>query len=136
MSYNCGSKSYHYSDLCNYQTNLIVRCYKKEIKQFSNFSKILFFSYRFTKLFGYKIFYFLISHNLIYHDIKHRSFEYKTLCIYVKDPFKSEYQLLINGREKVGIENFKNPRAFIDYSRIIDDVYENFKDYNPCVNIV
>ena len=68
--------------------------------------------------------------------IKHQSFEYKTLCIYVKDPFKSKYQLLINGREKVGIEHFKNPRAFIDYSRIIDDVYENFKDYNPSVNIV
>ena len=39
--------------------------------------------------------------------------------------------MLINGREKVGIENFKNLKAFIDYSQIIDDVYENLEDYNP-----
>ena len=50
--------------------------------------------------------------------------------LYVKDPFESKYQLLINGREKVGIENLKNPKAFIDYSQIID-VYKNLEDYNP-----
>ena len=37
----------------------------------------------------------------------------------------------INGREKIGIENLKNPKAFIDYSQTIDDVYENLEDYNP-----
>ena len=42
-----------------------------------------------------------------------------------------QYQLLINGCEKVGIENLKNPKAFIDYSQTIDDVYENLEDYNP-----
>ena len=25
----------------------------------------------------------------------------------------------------------KNPETFIDYSQIIDDVYENLEDYNP-----
>ena len=45
--------------------------------------------------------------------------------------YTSEYQLLINGREKVGIKNSKNPKAFIDYSHTIDDVYENLEDYNP-----
>ena len=39
--------------------------------------------------------------------------------------------MLINGREKVGIENLKNPKAVIDYSQTIDDVYENLEDYNP-----
>ena len=39
--------------------------------------------------------------------------------------------MLINGREKVGIKNLKNPKAFIDYSKQIEDVYENLKDYNP-----
>ena len=39
--------------------------------------------------------------------------------------------MLINGREKVGIKNFKNLKAFIDYSHTIDDVYENLEDYNP-----
>ena len=36
--------------------------------------------------------------------------------------------MLINGR---GIETLKNPKAFINYSQTIDDVYENLKDYNP-----
>ena len=52
-------------------------------------------------------------------------------CLYVKDPFKSNYQLLINGREKVGIKELKNPKAFIDYSQTTDDVYENLEGYNP-----
>ena len=43
----------------------------------------------------------------------------------------SKHQLLINGREKIRIEHLKDPKAFIDYSQRIDDVYENFKDYNP-----
>ena len=38
--------------------------------------------------------------------------------------------MLINGRERVGIENLKNPKAFVDYSQKIDDVYENLEDYN------
>ena len=42
-----------------------------------------------------------------------------------------KYQLLVNGREKVGIKKLKNPKALIDYSQIIDDVYENLEDYNP-----
>ena len=32
----------------------------------------------------------------------------------VKATLESKYQLLINGREKVGIKNFKNPKAFLD----------------------
>ena len=53
------------------------------------------------------------------------------IYLYVKDPFEAKYQLLINGREKVGIENLKNPKAFIDYSQIIDHVFENLDDCNP-----
>ena len=50
--------------------------------------------------------------------------------LYVKDPFESKSQLLINGREKVGIKTLKNPKAFTDYSQTIDDVYENLEEYN------
>ena len=39
--------------------------------------------------------------------------------------------MLITGREKVGIEQLKNPKAFIDYAQTINDVYENLEDYNP-----
>ena len=52
------------------------------------------------------------------------------IYLYAKDPFESKYQLLINGKEKVGIENLKCPKAFIDYSQTIDNVYENLEDYN------
>ena len=45
--------------------------------------------------------------------------------------FESRYQLLINGRKKVGNENFGNPKALINHSQTIDDVYENLENYNP-----
>ena len=54
----------------------------------------------------------------------------KLVC-YVKDPFESKYQLLINGREKVGIKKLKNSKAFTDYSQTVNDVNENLEDCNP-----
>ena len=39
--------------------------------------------------------------------------------------------MLVNGREKVGIEILKDPKGFTDHSQTIDDVYENLEDYNP-----
>ena len=33
-------------------------------------------------------------------------------------------------REKIGIKEFKNPKAFIDYSQAIDDIYENLENFN------
>ena len=53
------------------------------------------------------------------------------IYLYVKDPFKSKYQLFIDGKEKVEIKNLENTKAFIDYLETIDDVYENVEDYNP-----
>ena len=53
------------------------------------------------------------------------------IYLHVKDPFEWKYQFFINGREKVGIKKLKNPKAFIGYLQTIDDVYENFEDYNP-----
>ena len=63
--------------------------------------------------------------------IKHQRPDIDRIYLYVKDPSESKYQLLFNGREKVGIENLKNPKAFIGYSKTTDDVYENLEDYNP-----
>ena len=62
--------------------------------------------------------------------IKHQRAHIDKIYLYVKESLKSKYQLLINGREKIGTENLKNPKAFIDYSQTIDDVYENLEDYN------
>ena len=63
--------------------------------------------------------------------IKHQQPDIGKIYLYVKDPSEPKYQLFINRREKVGTKNLKNPKAFIDYSQTIDDVYENLEDYNP-----
>ena len=62
--------------------------------------------------------------------IKHQRPDIDKIYLYVKDPFESKYQLLFNIIERVGFKK-KNPKAFIDYSQAIDDVYENLEDYNP-----
>ena len=46
---------------------------------------------------------------------KHQQPDIDKIYLCVKEPFESKYQLLSNSREKVGIENLKNPTAFIDY---------------------
>ena len=68
--------------------------------------------------------------NVLLELIKHQQPDIDKIYLYVNDPFESKYQLLINGREKAGIENLKNPKTFIDYSQTIDDVYENLKENN------
>ena len=62
--------------------------------------------------------------------IKHQRLDIDKIYLYVKDSLKSKYQLVIDGRERVEIENSKNPKVFVDYSRKIDDVYKNFEDYS------
>ena len=51
--------------------------------------------------------------------------------MYTKGPYEAKYQYLINKRENVGINHFNDPKAFIDYSNDIHDVYKNIDDYNP-----
>ena len=69
--------------------------------------------------------------NVLLNLIKHQRPDIDKFYLCDDDPFKLKYQLLINRREKVGIEHLKNKKAFIDYSQTIDDVYENLEDYNP-----
>ena len=38
---------------------------------------------------------------------------------------------LINKRKKVGLNHFNNPKAFMEYSNDMQDVYKNIEDYNP-----
>ena len=44
---------------------------------------------------------------------------------------KSKYQYLINKREGVGINHFKDFKAFIEFSNDMHDVYKNINYYNP-----
>ena len=48
--------------------------------------------------------------------IKHERPGIDKTYLFFKDPFESNYQMLINGREKVGIETQKTSKAFIGYS--------------------
>ena len=62
--------------------------------------------------------------------IKHQRPDIDKIHLYIKDPFES-FQLFLNGRKKVEFKQTKNAKAFIDYSQLTDDVYENLEDYNP-----
>ena len=56
------------------------------------------------------------------------------IYLYAKDPYEKKYQYLINKREKVGLNHFHDPKAFMEYSNDMQDVYENIEnieDYNP-----
>ena len=50
--------------------------------------------------------------------------------LYAKDPYNVKYQYLINKREKVGLNHYDDPKAFIEYSDDMEDVYKNIKEYN------
>ena len=68
--------------------------------------------------------------NMLLILMKHQQPDIDKTYSYVKDPFESKYRLLIYERENVGIKE-KSPKAFIDYSRTIDDIYKNLEDHNP-----
>ena len=51
--------------------------------------------------------------------------------LYAKDPYETKYQYLINKREKVGLNHFNDPKAFMEFSNDMQDVYKNIEDYNP-----
>ena len=52
------------------------------------------------------------------------------IYLYTKDPHETKYQYLINKREKVGLDHFDDPKALIEYSNDMQDVYKNVDDYN------
>ena len=52
------------------------------------------------------------------------------IYLYAKGPYEVKYQYLINKREGVDINNFNDPKAFIEYSNDMLDVYKNIDEYN------
>ena len=51
--------------------------------------------------------------------------------LYAKNSYEDKNQNLINKRKGVGINHFNDPKAFIEYSNDMQDVYKNVDDYNP-----
>ena len=52
------------------------------------------------------------------------------IYLYAKDPYECKCQYLINKTEGVGINHFKDLRAFIEYSNDMHNVYKNINHYN------
>ena len=50
--------------------------------------------------------------------------------MYAKDPYEAKYQYLINILEKVGLKRFNDPKAFVEYSNDMCDVYKNIDEYS------
>ena len=50
--------------------------------------------------------------------------------MYAKDPYDAKYQFLINKRESTVLKHFSDPKAFIEYSNDMEDVYKNIEEYN------
>ena len=66
----------------------------------------------------------------MYHLINNQP-DIDKIYLYAKDPYEAKYQSLINKREKVGLDQFKDPKAFMEYSNDMEDVYKNIENYNP-----
>ena len=56
------------------------------------------------------------------------------IYLYAKDPYEAKYHYLVNKSEKVGSDHFDDPKAFIEYSNDMQNVYKNIEDYNPRKN--
>ena len=63
-------------------------------------------------------------------NLLHEQPDIDKIYLYARDPYEAKYQHLINKREKVGLDHFKDPKAFMEYSNDMRDVYKNIEDYN------
>ena len=52
------------------------------------------------------------------------------IYMHAKDPFETKYQFLINKRESTELKHFNDPKAFIEYSNDMHDVYKNIEEGN------
>ena len=52
------------------------------------------------------------------------------IYFYVKDPHEAKYQYLINKGEKVDLNHYDDPKAFIEYSNGMQDIYKNIDEYS------
>ena len=50
--------------------------------------------------------------------------------LYAKDSYEAKHQFLINKRESTELKHFNDPKAFIEYSNDMQDVYKNIEEYN------
>ena len=52
------------------------------------------------------------------------------IYLYAIVPYQAKYQFLINKRRSTRLKHFNHPKAFIEYSNDMKDVYRNIEKYN------
>ena len=52
------------------------------------------------------------------------------IYLYEKDPYEAKYQYLINKRENVRLDHFKDPKTYTDHSNDMQDADKNIEEYN------
>ena len=68
--------------------------------------------------------------NLINNQLLIKQSDIDKIYLYAKDPYETKYQFLINKTESTGLKHFDDPKAFIEYSNTMQDVYKNINEYN------
>ena len=68
-------------------------------------------------------------------NLIHNQPDIDKIYLYAKDPYHAKYQYLIIKREKVGLDHFNDPKAFMEYLNDIQDVYKNIEEQNPVSTI-
>ena len=57
-------------------------------------------------------------------NLIHNQQDIDKIYLHVKDPYEDKYQYSINTRESVRLKHFNDPKAFIEYSNDMHDVYK------------
>ena len=53
------------------------------------------------------------------------------MYLYAKDPYEEQYQFLVNSIIiSTGLKHFNDPKAFVEYSNDVQDVYRYIEEYN------
>ena len=68
--------------------------------------------------------------NYLFNSIQRDNNIIDKIYLYAKDLEELKYKLLINKREKAGINFNNDPTAFIEYSNSMDDILSDIEDYN------
>ena len=65
--------------------------------------------------------------NSLFNLISHQP-DIDEIYLCAKNPYEEKYQLVINKRESTGLKYLNDLKAFIKYSKDIDDIYKNIEE--------
>ena len=50
------------------------------------------------------------------------------IYLYAKDPYEAKFQLLINKRENAGLKYLNDPKACVEYSNDMNNIYKSIEE--------